>query len=325
MATIALPRIALPRIALLGAAGAVGLSIAAAFRSEGTPYRVIGRSDENLRHAFGSDPLAEIKAWNLEDGLSTRQALTGIETAIYLIGVNYWQFELHPILMRKILESAQLAGVRRMLLIGTVYPYGRPQTNPVTEDHPRNPHTFKGRMRKEQEDILFEAHAKGKIQACELRLSDFYGPGVDKSFLWSASVAAKNGGRAQLIGPIDTPHQFVFVPDVGPIVARLLKTDGALGHAWNFAGSGTTTQREVVKKIFGAAGRKPRTIVAGKTTLRVMGLFNPLMREMVEMHYLQTDPVLIDDSRLVKLLAGIPRTSYEEGIRLTLKSIPARG
>lgn len=309
------------RIALLGAAGAVGLSIAAALRAEGTPYRVIGRSDENLRRAFGGDPLAEIKPWNLDDGLSTRQALAGVETAIYLIGVNYWQFELHPSLMRTIVERAHLAGVRRMLLIGTVYPYGRPQSNPVTEDHPRHPHTFKGRMRKEQEDILFAAHAEGKIQACELRLPDFYGPNVEKSFLWSAFVAAKNGGRAQLVGPIDTPHQFAFVPDVGPIVSRLLKTDAAWGHSWNFAGSGNITQRELVNRIFAAAGRKPKMIVAGKTTLRLMGLFSSLMREMVEMHYLQTDPVLMDDGRLVKLLGGVQRTSYDDGIRLTLEAM----
>lgn len=310
------------RIALLGAAGAVGTSIAAALRQEGTPYRVIGRSDEQLRKAFAADPLAEIKAWNLDDSLSVRQALAGIDTAIYLIGVNYWQFELHPALMRTVIERAQLAGVRRMLLIGTLYPYGRAQTNAVTEDHPRNPHTFKGKMRKEQEDILFAAHQAGKMQACELRLPDFYGPNVEKSFLWSAFVAAKNGGRAQLVGPIDKPHQFVFVPDVGPIVLRLLKTEGAWGRAWNFAGSGTSTQRELVKKIFAAAGKPVKMVVAGKMMLRAMGLFNPLMREMVEMHYLQTDPVLMDDTRLVKLLGTVQRTSYDEGIRLTLEAMP---
>jgi nucleoside-diphosphate-sugar epimerase len=312
------------RIALLGAAGAVGLSIAAALRSEATPYRVVGRSDDHLRHVFGADPLAEIKAWNLDDGLSTRQALAGIETAIYLIGVNYWQFELHPVLMRKVIESAQLAGVRRMLLIGTVYPYGRPQSSPVSEDHPRDPHTFKGKMRKEQEDILFAAHAAGRMQACELRLPDFYGPGVDKSFLWGAFVAAKNGGRAQLVGPIDRPHQFVFVPDVGPLVLRLLKADGAWGRAWNFAGSGTSTQRELVTRIFAAAGKPVKMVVAGKMMLRAMGLFSPLMREMVEMHYLQTGPVLMDDGRLVKLLGGVQRTAYDEGIRVTLEAMPAR-
>ena len=309
------------KVALLGAAGAIGTSIAQALRSEQTPYRVVGRSEEHLRRTFGGDPLAEVKVWNLDDGLSVGQALDGIETAIYLIGVNYTQFELHPVLMRKILEQAQLAGVKRMLLIGTVYPYGRPQNNPVTEDHPRNPDTFKGRMRKEQEEILFAAHEAGKIQACELRLPDFYGPNVDKSLLWSAFVAAKKRGRAQLVGPIDTPHQFVFVPDVGPIVCRLLATDAAWGHMWNFAGSGTATQRELVTKIYAMAGSPLRMMVAGKTMLRVLGIFNPMMREMVEMHYLQTDPVLMDDSRLEKLLGGLKRTSYDHGIRLTLEAM----
>ena len=309
------------KVALLGAAGAIGTSVAEALHSEGTPYRVVGRSEEHLRRTFGGDPLAEVKAWNLDDGLSVRQALGGVETAIYLIGVNYWQFELHPVLMRKILEQAQVAGVTRMLLIGTVYPYGRPQSNPVTEGHPRNPHTFKGRMRKEQEDILFAAHEAGKIQACELRLPDFYGPNVDKSFLLGAFVAAKKGARAQLVGPIDRPHQFVFVPDVGSIVSRLLAADGAWGHAWNFGGSGTTTQREVVTKIYEVAGSPLRMMVAGKMTLRVLGLFNPMMREMVEMHYLQTDPVLMNDSRLEKLLGGLKRTSYDQGIRLTLEAM----
>lgn len=310
-------------VALIGAAGAIGESIAAALRAEGTEYRAIGRTEASLQRAFGRDGLAEIKVWDPEDELSIRKALWGAESAVYLIGVNYWQFELHPVLMRRILDQAVAAGVRRMLLVGTVYPYGRPQSPAVNEDHPRNPHTFKGRMRKEQEDILIATHREGKIEACELRLPDFYGPGVDKSFLWNAFVEAKKGGRAQLIGPIDTPHQFVFVPDVGPIVTKLLQTDGAWGKAWNFAGSGTITQRELVEKIYAAAGKPVRLMVAGKTMLRVMGLFNKLMRELVEMHYLQTEPVLMDDTRLEKLLGGVKRTSYDEGVRRTLEAVGA--
>ncbi len=310
------------KVALLGAAGAVGKSVADKLRKEGSPYRAIGRSTAPLEKSFGRDALAEIKTWNPDEPESVRKALQGVESAVYLIGVNYWQFDLHPALMRKTIDGAIAAGVKRILLIGTVYPYGRPQSATVNEDHPRNPHTFKGKMRKEQEGLLFAAHAAGELQACELILPDFYGPHVDKSFLWSAFLAAKKGGRAQMVGPIDTPHQFVFVPDVGPIVAQLLRSETAWGHAWNFAGSGTTTQREVVEKIFAAAGRPPRLSVAGKTMLRLSGLFSPMLREMVEMHYLQTDPVLLDDGRLSQMLGGIRRTSYEDGIRLTLESIP---
>jgi nucleoside-diphosphate-sugar epimerase len=93
------------------------------------------------------------------------------------------------------LDAAISEGVERFVLIGTVYPYGRPQTNPVTEDHSREPHTYKGRKRKEQEDFLLEADAKRAIQGTILRLPDFYGPGVENSFLWGTFKAAAIGKR----------------------------------------------------------------------------------------------------------------------------------
>ena len=58
--------------------------------------------------------------------------------------------------------------------------------------------------------------------------------------------------------------------------------------------------------------------VAEKMMLRLIGLFNPFMREMVEMHYLMTDPLIMDDSALQRLIGPIRKTSYVEGIRQTL-------
>jgi nucleoside-diphosphate-sugar epimerase len=308
-------------IALIGASGSLGKSIAAALRAKGLFYRVIGRSESSLRATFGSDSFATITPWNPDSPESIRQSLAGIDTAIYMVGVNYWQFELHPQLMKKTLDGAIAAGVKKMLLIATVYPFGRPQTERVNEDHPRQPHTFKGRMRKEQEDIVLAAHSTGKIQTAILRLPDFYGPGVDKSFLWSAFQAAKTGKRAQLIGPIDTPHEFVYIPDAGVTVARLIAEPKAWGHAWNLGGAGITSTRAMADEIFAQAGRKPKYMVAGKTMLRIFGIFNPLVREMVEMHYLLTSPVILDDTRLKDLLGELPKTPYKQGILQTLASI----
>jgi nucleoside-diphosphate-sugar epimerase len=313
----------MPKIALFGAAGAIGKSIAAALRAKQQPYRVVGRSREALQREFGSDPLAEIITWNPDGPTSVIAAAQGIDTIIYLVGVAYDHFELHPQLMRKTLDGAIAAGVPRLLLIGTVYPYGLPQAKPVREDHPRNPHTFKGRMRKEQEDLLLAADAAGKIRGLVLRLPDFYGPGVDRSFLHSIFVAAAKGARAQVIGPVDTPHEYVFVPDVGSVVARLIDRPEAYGRWWHLAGAGTITTREVVNCAFALTGHKPRMLVAGKTTLRLMGLFNPLMREMVEMNYLQTSPLILDDSALRGLLGQIKKTPYDEGIRQCVEAAQA--
>jgi nucleoside-diphosphate-sugar epimerase len=191
----------------------------------------------------------------------------------------------------------------------------------LSEDHPRQPHTFKGRMRKEQEDLVLAAHQSGKIQTAILTLPDFYGPGVDKSFLWSAFQAAKTGKRAQLIGPIDAPHEFVYIPDAGVTIERLIAEPEAWGKAWNLGSAGITSARAMAEEIFAQAGHKPKFMVAGKTMLRVLGLFNPLLREMVEMHYLLTTPVILDDSRLKNLLGELPKTPYKQGIRQTLASI----
>ena len=309
------------KIALFGAAGAIGQSIARALAAKGQAYRVVGRSEASLRKAFGADPLAEIVTWNPDSPASVKAAATGIDTLIYLVGVNYWQFELHPRLMRKMLDGAIAAGVRNVILIGTVYPYGRARTTPVREDHPREPHTFKGRMRKEQEDILLQAHAEGRINAAVLRLPDFYGPGVEASLLHRIAVAAVNGGTADAIGPIDRPHEFVFVPDVGPVVAQLIDTPTAFGQVWHLAGAGVTTQRDLVDEMQRQTGRKIGLRVAGKTMLRVLGLFNRMIREMVEMNYLLTEPLIMDDSALQRLIGPIRKTSYAEGIRQTLAAV----
>ena len=313
----------MPSIALFGAAGAIGQSLATALRQQGRAYRVVGRSEASLRQTFGADPLAEIVPWNPDSTGSVEAAAHGVDTLVYLVGVNYWQFALHPELMRRTLDGAIAAGVRRIVLIGTVYPYGKAQAHAVKEDHPRNPHTFKGRMRKAQEDLLLQAHAQGRIEAAVLRLPDFYGPGVHNSLLHGAFEAAARGGRADMVGPLDRPHEFVYVPDVGPVVARLIGTPQAFGKVWHLAGAGAITQRDVVSEIERLTGRPLKLRVAGKTALRLAGLFNPFMRELAEMHYLLTDPLIMEDSALHALLGPIAKTPYAQGIRATLNAAMA--
>lgn len=311
------------KVALFGAAGAIGRSIADALRAKGESYRVVGRNRERLAETFGSDPNAETVTWDPADAASVRAAARGVDTLIYLVGVPYNHFELHPVTMRQTLDGAIAEGVKRVVLIGTVYPYGVPVMEKVSEEHPRNPPTYKGKMRKEQEDMLLAAHAAGEIQATVLRLPDFYGPGVESSFLDGMFKAVANGKTADMVGPIDTPHEFVFVPDVGPVVLALAEKPEAYGRWWNLAGAGVTTQRQMAEQAFALVGRKPKLRVVGKLGLRLIGLFQPTMKELVEMHYLQTTPVLMDDSALMGLLGDVHKTSYAEGVQLSVESYRA--
>jgi nucleoside-diphosphate-sugar epimerase len=311
------------KIGLLGATGAIGKSIAAALTAQSIPFRAIGRDEAGLKKVYGGNGFAECVSWNPDDPASVRRALSGVSTLVYLLGVPYNNFALHPVLMKKTIDGAVAAGVGRILLIGTLYVFGRARTKRITEDHPFKPHTFKGRMRKAQEDLLMKADAAGKLRASVLRLPDFYGPDVEGSLLRDLFLAAASGRRANLIGPLDTPHEFVFVPDVGAVVANMLRSEGAFGQCWNLGGAGVITQRELAKMAFG--DKPPRLLAAGKTTLRLLGLFNPLMREMVEMNYLMTDPLIVDDTALATLLGPIAKTSYRDGVARSMEWARAQG
>jgi nucleoside-diphosphate-sugar epimerase len=295
-------------LALLGATGAIGKSVVAALTARNTPFRLIGRSLEKMQAEFGAHKLASFAAWNPDDQ-SLQQAFAGITTVVSMIGVPYDRFALHPQLMKQTVAAAKAAGVKRLLLIGTLYVFGKPQSPRIAETHPRAPHTFKGRVRKEQEDILMNSG----LEAAVLRLPDFYGPGVEASMLHDVFAAAVEKRKANVIGPLGKPHEFVFVPDVGPVVAALLDAPGAFGKAWNLGGAGTITQYEAASLAFGG---KPRLRSANKFLLRLMGLFNPFLRELVEMYYLMTDPLIVDDGALTKLLGGIAKTPYRQGIAL---------
>lgn len=303
-----------PRIGLVGATGPVGLSIAQALSAAGTPFAAIGRTAAGLAMAFSAMPQAALRTWSPDDEAGMRQAFRGLQTLVYLVGVPYDAFHLHPLLMRRTIAAAQAEGVERVLLIGTAYPFGRPQAPRVGEAHPRVPHTVKGRLRKEQEDVLMEADAEGVLKGAILRLPDFYGPGVTRSFLWDIFAAAAAGRRAKVVGPVDEPHEFAFVPDVGPVVRALIEREEAFGRTFNLAGAGTITIRQVADEAFSLAGRKPSLMVAGKTLLRLAGLFDPMMRELVEMHYLLTQPVIFDDDALSNLIGPVAKTPYAEGI-----------
>ncbi len=198
------------------------------------------------------------------------------------------------------MDAAAATEYERFLLVTGVYSYGIPQTQKVAETHPRRPVAVKGQLRKEQEDILMAAGERGLFKSMIVRLPDFYGPYADKSLANPIFRAALAGKTANWLGPVSSLHEFVFVPDVGPVIAELASRDECYGEAWNFAGPGAISTLAFIQKIYQAAGREPkfRSSLSRARMLRILGWFNPLMRELPEMLYLQETPVLLDDEKL---------------------------
>lgn len=306
------------KLAIFGAAGAIGNAVAPELVRRGIPFRAVGRTRQTLEDAFGGLAGAEIVSADLSDPSQAERAAQGVDTVLYAVGVPYTDFERHPALMRTTLEAAARAGVARLLLVTGVYSYGVPRTSRVAETHPRDPQTHKGQCRKQQEDLVTEAHGRGQLHTMVVRLPDFYGPHTGRSLAGRIFRSALDGKTANWVGPAGTPHEFIFVPDAGPVLAELLGREDCYGEAWNLGGVGTIAGIDFMTRVYRTAGRELEYRSVGRTMLKMAGLVNPLLKELVEMLYLQETPVVLDDSKLAAKLGALKKTSYNDGIRRTI-------
>jgi nucleoside-diphosphate-sugar epimerase len=303
------------KVALFGAAGAVGHAVAPELARRNIAFRAVGRNKARLEQEFGALPGCEVFDADVSDLRSAGAAARGVDTIVYCVGLPYPSHHLHPVLMRTTLEAAAAMHVQRVLLVSSVYPYGVPRTSTVAETHPRDPETRKGKYRKEQEDLVLQSD---KLSGMVVRLPDFYGPHADIGLANPIFRAALAGKTANWVGPVNTPHEFVFMPDAGPVIVELLTRPDCYGQSWNLGGAGPINTMDFITRIYRAVGRSPKYRTAGRGLLKLIGYFNPNIREVIEMLYLSETPVILDDSKLAAKIGPIPKTSYDDGIRKTL-------
>jgi nucleoside-diphosphate-sugar epimerase len=119
-------------------------------------------------------------------------------------------------------------------------------------------------------------------------------------------------------GDPDQPHTYTYVPDVGRGLVVLGEREEALGQAWHLPSPDTVTTREFVGTIFEEVGRPPRVQAAPKLLLRAIGLFNPGIRETIEMLYEFEEPFVVDHSKFERAF-GQRATPLEEAIGETVR------
>ena len=92
----------------------------------------------------------------------------------------------------------------------------------------------------------------------------------------------------------------------------------ALGQAWHLPSPETLTTREFVGMIFEEVGKPARVQTTPKIVLRALDLFNPAIRETIEMLYEFEEPFVVDASRFEREF-GARATPLREAVRRTVR------
>jgi nucleoside-diphosphate-sugar epimerase len=294
--------------------GPVGMSVMEELVRRRRRIRMVNRSSR-ARVPDG----VEVVGGDATDEGFTREASQGASVVYFALNPPYYKWpELFPALQAGVLEGAANAGAK-LIAMENLYMYGPTDGRPLTEDLPHAANTRKGTVRARMSEELMEAHKSGRARVAIGRASDFFGPRALASAAGEQVFGrAVKGKSAQVIGDPDQPHTYTYVPDIGRGLIILGEREEALGQVWHLPSPETVTTREFVEMIFAEVGKPARLQAAPKILLRAIGLFNPTLRETIEMLYEFEEPFVVDHSKFEQAF-GEYATPLKEAIGETVR------
>lgn len=300
---------------ILGANGVIATELSKHIPSYGSHLRQVSR------HPRKVNPNDETMEADLLDFDQTDKAVAGSEIVYLLAGLKYdiktWK-EQWPKLMRNVIDACKKHNAK-LVFFDNVYAYGLVK-GPMTEDTPFNPVSKKGEVRAQVATMLLDEVKAGNLQGMIVRAADFYGPGAQLSMVHSTvTERLKKHKGAQWLGNPKTIHTFTYTPDAGRSVALLGNTPSAYNQTWHALTSKEKMSGEQYVRIAcEIVGQPYRLQALGKFGVSMVGLFSPILHEIVEMMYQFEHDYIFDSTKFEKAF-NLTATTYKDGIAETLK------
>jgi len=302
---------------ILGSSGIIGKEVAKElYRTYTKDIRLVSRNPQPV------NPTDQLFKADLLNRDQVFEAVKGSEVVYLTVGIQYsakvWA-EQWPVIMRNVVDAC-IAEKAKLVFFDNVYAYGRVE-GVMTEETPYNPCSKKGKIRLKVINMMMDEVKKGNLEALIARAPDFYGPDTPLSFV-NVTVFDNlaKGKKAQWMGSDNKKHSFIFTPDAGKATAMLGNAPSAFKQVWHLpTDKNTLTGKEFIGLAAKAFGNKPDYMLIQVWMLRMIGLFNEVIRESVEMMYQNEADYIFDSSKFEKAF-GLKSTSYILGIKTTALS-----
>lgn len=301
---------------ILGSGGSIGVELAKALKNYTNDIRLVSR---NPRKVNETDETMPADLTNADD---VRRAVQGSDVVYVTVGFQYnlkvWQ-ETWPRFMQSVIDACKEFN-SKLVFFDNIYMYDPNCLDGMTEETPVNPSSKKGKIRAQIAQMILDEVRSGKLTALIARSADFYGPGIKNSSMLNETVIKplSIGGKANWLGSSNLKHSFTYTPDAGKATAILGNTADAYNQVWHLpTAPNPLTGKEWVQAVATELGVKPKFQVAPKFLVRIIGLFVPIMKEIVEMMYQYDRNYVFDSSKFEKRF-GFYVTSYQDGIKAVI-------
>jgi nucleoside-diphosphate-sugar epimerase len=297
-------------------AGQIGKPLAERLADRGDTVTIATRSGSSARGASS----VTLDAGN---AAAFTAAAEGVDTIFLCSNPPYttWTTEWPPIFDAAIAAAA--ASGAGLVIMGNLYAYGTP-TGPMTEHSPFLTTETKGLIRKAGWEKALAAHERGEIRVVEVRASDYFGPGAGSTAHLGARffeplLASRT---ARVIGDPALEHSWSYVPDIVSTLVAAGDNQGAWGRAWHVPSNAPIPRTEIAAQVNARWGVSGKVSGIPQWMLRMLGVVNPMMREVAASSYQFRVPFVIDSADTERTL-GVSATPFDSALATTVDSYRA--
>jgi nucleoside-diphosphate-sugar epimerase len=305
------------KVAILGANGRLGRVVGKAFIDAGFDVRAVTRTGKVPAELKGASAVAG----DALDRQSLIRATQGVDIIFNGLNPIYTDWGKCLPMAENVMAACRENGALH-LFPGTVYNYGSPMPQVITEATPFHPTTEKGRIRCAMEDLFRREAEAGRVRTIVLRAGDFFG-GTGSGSWFDLIVAAKmEKGVYTAPGPADLTHEWAYLPDFAVAFVGLARNLNKLGfhEAINFPGH-AITDLDMKAAAEKALGRKLKLSFMPWWVLRAGSPFVAMWREIVSMSYLRFEAHRLVSTRLEEVIGEIPHTPLDQAVKEAMQDI----
>lgn len=300
---------------ILGAGGAIGKELARELKNFTSAVRLVGRNPQKINEDD------ELFRGDLTNGSFVEKAVKGADVAYLTAGLPYqakvWQ-EQWPVIMQHVISACERHKCR-LVFFDNIYLYHPGKLSPMIEETEINPVSKKGQVRAQIAGMLMQEVSSGKLEALIARAADFYGPGIENSLFMELIVKKlKVGKKANWFCSTRYKHNFTYTPDAAKATALLGNTESAFGQVWHLPTVPALTMQQWIDTVAEELKTSGKVMTVSGFMLRMLGIFNPVLREMKEMFYQYDRDYEFDSSKFETVFKVTP-TPVEEALKEIVK------
>jgi nucleoside-diphosphate-sugar epimerase len=217
-------------------------------------------------------------------------------------------FETNALGSLNLLNAARSFDLNKIILVSSAETYGDARYMPIDEQHPQFPKSPYAASKASMEKIAWSFFLSYEMPITIVRLFNNYGPRQSARAVTPTIISQFLSGDEVRIGSLHPKRDFTLVLDTVEAFIKVAEYDEK-GEVFNIGSGGSISVREIIEIVSKITGKQNIKVITDETRVR------PGKSEVQSLK--------ADCTHLKNKTGWEPRTSYEDGLRLTIDWIAA--